>query len=332
MRMLAALITALLLLASCGGGDSGGDLDQNAGNGTAGSAGSAGSSDTESGSGSTGAPEATATPEPEPGADDGPEPTEPPAEEATPTPLPAPTAAPTATPEPAGVFLPAGSYCYAGDDGINETYVRMTVTDAGTVSGDTRIFISDEENGYFSSAFQSFTGAFVADASIEANLTTWIEFDIQESTESWTATPTELQLRIQTVPSSPCETVRGAYVDVFLPGTDIGVTADELLDRRFFVDERVSFDRGAISATVSNAVIRGEADRYVLEAAGGQLMTIAVSSLEDNAVVDVVSASGIALAVEATNPEIFLPHSGDYYIIVSSSRGNATYDVTITIV
>lgn len=321
MRILGTLIAALLLLAACSD-DGDGNIDQ-----------SAGSVATPSPLAEP-APEPTVAPDP-PASDDAEqaEPTTPPAADATPTPLPVPTAEPTATPElqPLGTILSAGRYCYAGDDGINEMYVRMTVLESGEVSGDTRIFVSDEDNGYFTSASQRFDGNFNPDASITARLTTWIEFDIQESMESWSALPSSLQTVVSTVEEMPCDVVRDAYVDITLPGTDVGVTADELLDRTFRIDDRVSFDTGASSATVSNAVVRGDADRYVLEASGGQLMTVSITSLEDNAVLDVVSDSGIALAVEATSTEIYLPHAGDYFIIVSGTRGNASYELTVTI-
>jgi hypothetical protein len=324
MRILSILTAASLLLVACSNG--GGEIDQTAGGG--------------------GTPTAVAEPTPEPTVapappltDDGDqvEPTTPPVEEATPTPLPAPTAEPTveptATPDPASfpLVLDAGSYCYAGGDDINEMYVRMTVLESGEVSGDTRIFISDEENGYFTSAFQRFTGNFNADASITTDVITWIEYDIQESTESWAAFASTLETDVIIVDATPCDLVREAYVDYMLPGTDIGVTADELLDRTIGVDERVSFEPGATSATVADAVVRGEANRYVLETSGGQVMNLAMTSLEDNAIFDVVSDSGIVLAVEVTSAEIFLPHAGDYIILVSGTRGNATYELTINI-
>lgn len=320
MRILTPILAALLVLAACSD-DGGGSIDQ-----TAGSAASPTAA-------AEVAPEATVAPDPPSGDGEQVEPSTPSAEGATPTPLPTPTAEPTATPEPQpfSIILAAGQYCYAGVDDITEMYVRMTVLDSGEVSGDTRIFVSDEENGYFTSAFQRFEGNFDPDASITARVKTWIEYDIQESTESWSASPSSLETVVATVELTPCDVVRDAYVDATLPGTDTGITADEVLDRTFRTDERVSFEAGATSATVSDAVVRGDGDRYVLEASGGQLMTVSISSLEDNAVFDVVSDSGIALAVEATSAEIFLPHSGDYFVIVSGTGGNASYDLSVTI-
>ena len=320
MRPLAILLAALLLLAACSG-DGGDTVEQRA-------------ADTTPSPPTVEPTLEPATPDPSSGdATVQADPDAPSTPEATPTPLPTPTAEATATPTPGplGVALPAGRYCYAGDDGINEMYVRMTVRDSGQVDGDTRIFISDEESGYFSSAFQRFEGNVEPDDSIAVQLTTWIEFDVQESVESWIASEESLQTNVSTVSETPCDVVRNAYVDATLPGTDTGITADELLERAFRTDERVSFEAGSTSATVANAVVRGEADRYVVGASGGQVMTVSITSLEDNAVVDVVSDSGLALAVEATSTEIFLPHSGDYFIIVSGTRGNASYELTVAI-
>ena len=295
MRILTTLMAALLFLAACS---------------------SDGNTSVDAGADSTTTPTAADEPTPEPtalpeptsdgGGDAAAEPTAAPVDDATPTPLAAPTAEPTVEPEPEPLYiiLPAVRYCYAGDDDINEMYVRMTVLDSGDVSGDTRIFISDEDNGYFTSAFQRFSGMFNPDGSLTAELTTWIEYDIQSSTESWAVLPSGLQTDVATIEETSCELVREAYVDIFVPNTDIGVTADEVLDRTFLIDERISFEAGASSATVSNAVVRGDADRYALDASGGQVMTISITSLEDNAIFDLVSDSGILLAIEATAEEI----------------------------
>ena len=60
-------------------------------------------------------------------------------------------------------------------------------------------------------------------------------------------------------------------------------------------------------------------------------MTLAITSIENNAVFDVVDPSGIILTTEATAERLSLPHTGEYQVIVGGTRGNATYSMDIAI-
>src|SRR5690348_10855744 len=48
--------------------------------------------------------------------------------------------------------------------------------------------------------------------------------------------------------------------------------------------ERLKFKRGRSSAVVEGAVVRGDQDRYLVEARAGQRMNVHIRSLENNAV------------------------------------------------
>lgn len=50
------------------------------------------------------------------------------------------------------------------------------------------------------------------------------------------------------------------------------------------VKRKVRFAKGASSATIRNAVIRGERDRYYVGAKAGQTMSVKITSTENNAV------------------------------------------------
>jgi hypothetical protein len=102
--------------------------------------------------------------------------------------------------------------------------------------------------------------------------------------------------------------------------------------RAFRIDKAVTFAAGANTADESNAVVRGEADRYRLMARAGQTLKVAVTAAESNAVVEVVAPDGSTLVTEVTQQDITLPADGEYSVIVSGSRGNATYKLSITIV
>jgi hypothetical protein len=99
---------------------------------------------------------------------------------------------------------------------------------------------------------------------------------------------------------------------------------------------RIKFRIGENSAMLKDAVIRGTRDIYLLGASRGQTMTIKLSSLENNAEFDLLSPSnksGVRRLLQAGSLSWtgVLPTSGDYQIVVGSSRGNASYQLQVTI-
>lgn len=102
------------------------------------------------------------------------------------------------------------------------------------------------------------------------------------------------------------------------------------------ITKRVKFAKGKSSVTLSNAVIRGDLDTYILGAKTGQQMTVRVTALEDNAAFQIEGPNGEYLEGagemdDATNVTVRLPRTGDYRIIVGGTRGNATYKLTVSI-
>ncbi len=99
---------------------------------------------------------------------------------------------------------------------------------------------------------------------------------------------------------------------------------------------RIRFARGKSSAVVSNAVIRGDVDTYLVGAKARQKMTVKITSVERNAVFSIEKPGGGYLdnAGEDDDQTVWrgtLPESGDYKITVAGTRGNATYRLTVTI-
>ncbi|NJO66087.1 MAG: hypothetical protein HC832_00185 [Leptolyngbyaceae cyanobacterium RM1_405_57] len=126
--------------------------------------------------------------------------------------------------------------------------------------------------------------------------------------------------------TAECEEVRSRFTN------EDGLEASDLLDSATAVHtEQVQFEAGRNGTVINHAVIRGERDVYLLNAQGGQQMEIALTSTEQNAAFDVVSPSGEILTTEAQSETVSLPHTGDYQVIVGSTRGNATYELQITI-
>ena len=94
---------------------------------------------------------------------------------------------------------------------------------------------------------------------------------------------------------------------------------------------RIQFARGTSSATIENAVVRGTRDTYLLNARAGQKMTVTITSLENNAVFDIIAPNRRIIKQEATSGSFTLPKTGDYRVIVGGTRGNATYKLQVSI-
>ena len=234
-----------------------------------------------------------------------------------------PSATEPATPAP--LELIPSRYCYRLDDGIRTTHLRLRLDKNNQFKGDARSTIQNETAAYYTSYAQRFTGVLTNfEAAVE--MTTWIEYDVQTGQETWNIHREQLKTEDATLDQVDCQ-----LVDPVFQG-DSGLEAGDLLDGATAIHrQEVAFAAGESSATVSNAVVRGERDVYLLGASGGQDMSLSITSLEENAVFDVISPSGYILVQEAMNETLLLPHTGDYQVIVGGTRGNASYDLTIGI-
>jgi hypothetical protein len=113
---------------------------------------------------------------------------------------------------------------------------------------------------------------------------------------------------------------------------------------------RIRFARGASSAEVHGAVVRGERALYSVEAREGQHMSLRITSIESNAVFQVYAPGAEARLGDASALEIagqaltgaregddatrwtgVLPRSGPYLLVVGATRGNTTYRLTVKI-
>jgi hypothetical protein len=95
--------------------------------------------------------------------------------------------------------------------------------------------------------------------------------------------------------------------------------------------ETISFAKGATSTVAKGSVVRGDRKTYIVNAAKNQSMTLSVTALENNAVVDLIGPDGKVLKQGGTTVKQVLPASGDYQVVVGGTRGNATYEVKIAI-
>lgn len=99
---------------------------------------------------------------------------------------------------------------------------------------------------------------------------------------------------------------------------------------------RVNFANGASSATRTEGIARGDTATFVLGAAQGQRMRIVCSSSENNVDFDVVSPGGAQLERSRAKGQkqvwySVLPHTGDYHVIVGTTRGGSEITITFEI-
>jgi hypothetical protein len=77
--------------------------------------------------------------------------------------------------------------------------------------------------------------------------------------------------------------------------------------------------------------VRGTRDIYLLGAKAGQKMTVSITSLENNAVFDIIAPNLKIIKQEGTSWSTKLSATGDYRIVVGGTRGNATYKLRVQI-
>ncbi len=226
-------------------------------------------------------------------------------------------------PEPIYPVLEPGRYCYSADTDFETTYVRLSIDSADRVTGDVQSTIHNEKSSYYTAYTQSVDGT-IDGSNLNLDVATWIEYDQQNRQETWQVSDDALKTDDTTLEKEKCTVVSKAFQN------EDGVEAADLVESANQVKEtQVFFDSGKRATTVSNSVARGDRDVYLVGAQGGQTMTLLISSLENNAAFDVVAPSNLILGTELRKEEIFLPHTGDYKIIVGGTRGNATYDLAI---
>lgn len=95
---------------------------------------------------------------------------------------------------------------------------------------------------------------------------------------------------------------------------------------------RIVFAKGASSASVEGVAIRGEQVAHYVAWRAGQELEVAVTSIEGNAVFAVFPPnSETPLAEEARQWKGRLDKVGEYKIVVGSTRGNATYKLSVAL-
>ena len=95
--------------------------------------------------------------------------------------------------------------------------------------------------------------------------------------------------------------------------------------------QRIQFAPGTSTTNVEDTVIRGTRDVYFLDGKGGQVIHLELTSVENNAVFELITPQGESILQETSNWKGILPETGDYQIIIGGVRGNATYDLAVEV-
>ncbi len=203
-----------------------------------------------------------------------------------------------------------GTYCYTTKTETLDADAEITINPTNQVNGTVNATIQNKAEGYYSSYNQTLKGTLQGEKA-KLDIVTKIELDTQKAQETWTITESTLKSDQETFNRVDCATL----------GKDDSAIKPV----------RIKFDRGATSRTIKNSVVRGTRDTYLIGANKGQQMNLKITSLENNAVFDVVSPDSKTLQQEATNWSTKLPANGDYQVVVGGTRGNASYELTVEI-
>ena len=190
-------------------------------------------------------------------------------------------------------------YCFSvANDDLDAT-ARIYIQ-GNQVTGRVEATIHNEQESYYTSYTQTLRGTRKGNQ-LNLNITTKIELDTQKTQEIWTLTADSLNTGREVYQKQPC------------------------------LVSQIRFAPGTNSATVNQSVVRGSRNIYLLRANRGQRMDLKITSLENNAVFDVIAPNGEILTTEATQSSLKLPATGYYEIIVGGTRGNATYKLNVKI-
>ncbi len=232
------------------------------------------------------------------------------------------------------VGLEPGLYCYLLDSEVGATGgLELIVTPGQPVT----VSQSVDSGGRLDPAnVSSFVGdgTFVGDSELSVVGEFWVEGGIEAQQidgDIWDVSSEKVTIGEQTTTfvDGPPTYSRADCVE--LPNSEFPSRVDPLDGLIVRVDEPIRFVPGGSSGSVSGAVIRGERDVYRVEVEADQVMSVSITSLEDNAVFDLVSPLGLVLNGEATEVNGVETAPGVYLIIVGGTRGNATYDMTVSV-
>ena len=95
--------------------------------------------------------------------------------------------------------------------------------------------------------------------------------------------------------------------------------------------ERIRFDHGAIGATYEGRIEAGGVTVYVFDAVAGVKTLVKITSVTGIADFDIFASSGTQISGSATEDHVLSDTRGDHHIVVSSSGGDAEYQLVVLV-
>jgi hypothetical protein len=241
---------------------------------------------------------------------------------ATSTPAPSLASAPNSKPTPDPATLAAGVYCYVSKTPTLDAKAKLTLDANSNVTGTLQGVIHNKAMGYYSSYHQTLLGVRKGNQ-VKMAIATDIENDHQKSNETWTMTSQTLMTGRDSLAFVDCR-----RLNQLANTTDSAASSPSAAPTS---TEAIQFASGASSATLKGGVVRGERKTYRLNAGKNQTMTLNITSLENNAVFDLIAPNGTTLKREATSHTQTLASTGDYQIVIGGTRGNTSYNLTVEV-
>lgn len=190
-------------------------------------------------------------------------------------------------------------YCFSvANDNLDST-ARIYIQ-GNQVTGRVEATIHNEKASYYTSYIQTLQGTKNGNQ-LNLNITTKIELDTQKTKETWMLSSDSLNTGRVVYQKQPC------------------------------LVSQIQFAPGTNNTTVNQSVVRGSRNIYLLKANKGQRMDMKITSLENNAIFDVIAPNGQILKTGVTQSSLKLSATGNYEIIVGGTRGNASYKLNVKI-
>ncbi|MGB2926970.1 MAG: hypothetical protein WBB82_16845 [Limnothrix sp.] len=250
--------------------------------------------------------------------------------------------------------LEAGSYCYRTDTKVLQAIAEFLVEPNNSVTGTLEATVTDEANGYYTSYDQRFAGVLDSET-LDAAITTNIEYDVQESQETWTLNKNQLSSgdsvflkrvdceeiiaikankkalnKPKTVATAPTPAPRTPSQSASTPPAAPKPKAIAQTQQKSPIN--VQFASGSIETVMRGAVGANQQQVYLLNATEGQNMRVNIITKSGKANFGVRVGNGEVIEEQLTDYIDFtLPFSGQYIITVNGESAGAEYALAIRI-
>lgn len=267
------------------------------------------------------------------------------------------------------VALEAGAYCYRTDEADLQAIAEFLVEPDNSVTGTLEATVTDAANNYNTSYDQTFAGVLQGDQ-LTASITTNIEDDVQQNTETWTLNdkqfssdsaiflqrvnceeiialkisqksdpkpePKPVAIAPTTTPApAPAPTPTPTPQPAATPPTPTPTPAPTPAPQPAAAPSgpiTVAFKSGETETVVKGSLTSGQTQVYNIAASEGQNMYLEMVNDSGKALFDVEVDNGEYIQGDlAEFIEFTLPFNGTYIVTVKAQEANTNYALTVRI-